>query len=244
MNTRGTLYAVGVGPGDPELVTVKAVKILERTKYLFTATSGPNKKSLALSIASSYLKNNPRIILLSFPMVRDKEVLEKAWQTAALKVIEVLKEGHDATFVTLGDPSTYSTFTYLLRSITNKDPLIKIQVIPGITSFQAAAAKLKIPLAEGEESLTIVSGAKGGREIEQAIGHCDNMVVMKAYRHYEEIIETLEKLGLVDKTVGARRIGLEGESITKKLHEWDGKKPSYFTLLITKKGGKGKKLHQ
>ncbi len=244
MNPRGTLYAIGVGPGDPELVTVKAAKVLERTKYLFAATSGKNQKSLALSVASFYLKNNPQIIRLVFPMVRDKAILQQAWQDAALRIIEILSKGDDATFVTLGDPSTYSTFTYLLRSITDKDPHIKVQVIPGITSFQAAAAKLKIPLAEGEESLTIVSGAKGSNEIRRTITQCDNMVILKAYRHYQQIIETLEELGLKGKTVAARRVGLEGESITKKLNKWDGQKPSYFTLLITKKGTKGKKLHQ
>ncbi len=238
----GTLYAIGVGPGDPDFLTLKALKILKKIRFIFTAASGEKKKSLALTIALPHLKNKPEIIPLIFPMVRDKTILEEAWEKAALKVLSVLDKGEDAAFVTLGDPSTYSTFTYLHRVLTQKRPEVNVQIVPGITSFQAAAARVQIPLAEGEESLMIVSGAKGSTEIEKAIDCCDNMVIMKAYKYYRDIVDTLERLNLLDKTVAVRRIGLKGESVTNRLKEWDGQSPSYFTLLLTKKGNQAKKL--
>ncbi len=242
-NKKGTLYAIGVGPGDPDLITLKALKVLERTEYLFAATSKGEKKSLALEIARPHLKMGPEITPLVFPMTRDKEVLEKAWLEAAQKVLTPLSNGKSATFVTLGDPCTYSTFTYLFRKLMEIEPEVRVEIIPGITSFQAAAARLKVPLAEGEESLGVVSGAKGSGEIRNIIHHCDNLVIMKAYRHYDDIVKCLEEMDLADKTMAVRRVGLEGESITTKLKDWDGEKPSYFTLLLTKKWKKHKKLH-
>ncbi len=242
-NNSGTLYAVGVGPGDPELLTIKGKRVLERVKYVFSATSKREKKSLALDIARPFLKEDAQIVPLVFPMVRDKKVLEEAWKNAAQKVLELLGTGSDGAFVTLGDPCTYSTFTYLQRTVTSLLPETKVEIIPGITSFQAAAARVKSPLAEGEESLAVVSGAKGGKEIKRLAHHVDNLVIMKAYRHYNEVVDCLDELGLLKGTVAVRRVGLDGESVTEKLRDWDGHKPSYFTLLISKKNREDKKLH-
>jgi len=239
----GTLYAVGVGPGDPELLTIKGKRVLERVTYVFSATSKMEKKSLALDIARPFLKKDAKIIPLVFPMIRDKKILEEAWMDAAKKVLELLGTGSDGAFVTLGDPCTYSTFTYLHRTVISLLPETKVEIIPGITSFQAAAARVKSPLAEGEESLAVVSGAKGSKEIKRLAHHADNLVIMKAYRHYKEVVDCLDKLGFLKGTVAVRRVGLEGESVTEKLRDWDGHKPSYFTLLITKKNGEDKKLH-
>ncbi len=243
MKEKGTLYAIGVGPGDPELITLKAKRILETVKCVFSATSNPKKESLALKIVSPHLNHNSKILPLVFPMTRDEKSLKCAWQAAGKKVLSVLEAGDDAAFVTLGDPCTYSTFTYLHRTVTKMAPEIKIEIVPGITSFQAAAARLKIPLTEAEESLVVVSGAKGGLEISHAAKRFDNLVIMKAYRHYGEIVRCLEKLNLLESTVAVRRVGLSGESITTKIAEWNGNEPSYFTLLITKKGKREKKLH-
>ncbi len=242
-NKSGTLYAVGVGPGDPELLTIKGKRVLEKVKYVFSATSKREKESLALDIARPFLKEDSQIVPLVFPMVRNKKILEEAWTSAAKKVLELLGTGSDGAFVTLGDPCTYSTFTYLHRTLISLLPGTKVEIIPGITSFQAAAARVKSPLAEGEESLAVVSGAKGSKEIKRLANHVDNLVIMKAYRHYNKVVDCLDELGLLKGTVAVRRVGLEGESVTEKLRDWDGHTPSYFTLLITKKNREDKKLH-
>ncbi len=239
----GTLYAVGVGPGDPELLTIKGRRVLEEVSCVFSATSKGSRHSLALDIASPFLKSDAKVIPLVFPMVRDKKLLERAWQDAAKKVIEPLGRGANVAFVTLGDPCTYSTFTYLHRTLLSMEDRLHVEIIPGITSFQAAAARIKTPLSEGEESLSVVSGAKGSAEIEKIASCTDNLVIMKAYRHYNKIVKCLEKLGLLDKTVAVRRVGLQGESVTRRLKEWNGDKASYFTLLLAKKENRARKLH-
>ncbi len=239
---KGVLFGIGVGPGDPELLTLKAQRLLLKTKHIFTATSAPSKESLALKIASPHLRKDAIIYPLSFPMTRDKEKLKRAWDENAKKVLNILKMGENAIFLTLGDPSTYSTFTYLYRTLNKLDDKIKIEVIPGITSFQAAAATLKIPLVESEESFVVISGAKGANELKKVIKWCDNIVILKAYKKYDDLISCIKEYNLVDHTVGVRHIGLEGESIAWDITKWDGDKPSYFTLLLLKKGQSKKRL--
>ncbi len=242
MTKMGTLYGIGVGPGDPELLTLKAKRALNKVEVIFSATSGKSTRSLALDIVKDILSPGKKVIPLHFPMTRDKKLLERAWNENSDKVLGQLKKNVDVAFVTLGDPSTYSTFTYLHRVISKKEPRAPVEVIPGITSFQAAAARLKIPLSEGEESLVILSGAKGERELKDVIDICDNMVILKAYRHYDSILKLLEKRNLVGKAIGARNIGLKNESLTRDIRKWDGRNPSYFTLLLVKKQNSKKKL--
>ncbi len=230
----GILYGIGVGPGDSNLLTLEAVEILGRVKWIFAASSNRNGKSLALEIASSYFNERANVQPLYFPMTRDKERLEEAWQANCQKVQNVLTMPDDAAFVTLGDPSTYSTFTYLLRKL-NCNNEFGWKIVPGITSYQASAAVLGLPLAEAEESLTIVSGAKGIDELEMALTYSDNIIIMKAYRHYREIVRLLKEKGLADRTVAVRRCGLPGQEISFDIEEWDGEERSYFTLLIVKK---------
>ncbi len=147
----GTLYGIGVGPGDPELITLKALKVLQRVPHIFASCSPKNTYSLALDIVRCHL-NGAGIEHLPFPMTKDPEVLQEAWEGNARRVLEVLDTGSDAAFVTLGDPLTYSTFGYLLKTLKRLRPSVRVVTIPGITSYSAAAALTHIPLAEGEES--------------------------------------------------------------------------------------------
>jgi len=239
--TSGKLYGIGVGPGDPQLLTIKAMKILEKMKYIFTAASDSSGRSLALEIVSDYIAPDAKVHPLHFPMTRKKERLERAWRENCEKVKKVLSLPEDAAFITLGDPSTYSTFTYLMRKLDQIVDL-RCEIVPGITSYQASAALAGLPLAEAEESITIVSGAKGTRELERALTYSDNIVIMKAYRHYREIVKFLKEKGLAGQSVAVRRCGLPGEEISLKIDEWNGEEKSYFTLLIVKKRPLHKKL--
>ena len=162
----GTLYGIGVGPGDPELITLKALKTLGRVAVVFAAASSGNKYSLAVEIASPHLKEGVPVVHLGFPMTRDKMRLAEAWAENGEKVAETLKNGKDAAFITLGDPLTYSTFGYILETIRETYPDIPIKIIPGITSYQAGAAAAGHILVEGDESLVVSSGGPGGREAE------------------------------------------------------------------------------
>ena len=136
----GTLYGVGVGPGDPELITLKAVKVLNHVKVIFAASSSKNEYSLALENAKSHMLNGAEVVRLSFPMTRDQEILEKAWEENATRILDFVQQGKDVAFITIGDPLTYSTFGYVMETIQEMAPEVPVCVIPGVTSYQAATA--------------------------------------------------------------------------------------------------------
>jgi precorrin-2/cobalt-factor-2 C20-methyltransferase len=234
----GTLYGIGVGPGDPELITLKALKVLERAPHIFASASSKNTYSLALNIVRSHL-NGAGIEHLPFPMTRETEVLKEAWEKNARRVLAVLAGGSDAAFITLGDPLTYSTFGYLLKTIKRLEPGVRVVTIPGITSYHAAAALTHTPLSEGEESFFVVSGALGGARLREVIDKTDNIVLLKTYRHYDDILATLEESGLLDRAVCISRCGLDGETVVEDLRSLKGRPVPYLSMIIIKKKGKG-----
>jgi len=231
----GTLYGIGVGPGDPELITLKAMKILREVAVVFAAASTKNSYSLAVDIASPHLTEGVPVESLGFPMTRDKEILNGAWQDNAGKVAKTLKEEKDVAFITLGDPMTYSTFGYVMHTIKKSYPDIPVKVIPGITSYQSAAASAGRVLAEGEESFTVVSGALGAENLKEIVDHTDNLVMLKVYRNYKEIIDTLKQMDLIDNSILITRCGLDGEQIVRNLEDYSDSVPPYLSLLLIRK---------
>jgi precorrin-2/cobalt-factor-2 C20-methyltransferase len=227
----GVLYGIGVGPGDPELITLKALRILEKVPYVFAAASSKNDYSLALAQAV--------VEPLYFPMTSDRQILEAAWENNAALVLEILQHGEDAAFLTIGDPLTYSTYGYLLKTIKHINKNIKVVTIPGITSYNAAAALANIPLTEGEESFYLISGAQGGDRLREAIATSDNVVMLKTYRHFDKIYETLEELNLLDCATCISMCGLSGETVAHDLRPLKNQKMPYLSLIIIKKKGRG-----
>ena len=234
----GTLYGIGVGPGDPELITLKALKVLRQVPHIFAACSTKNSYSLALNIVRPHL-NGAGIEPLPFPMTKDPQVLKEAWEKNAGRVLEVLASGEDAAFVTLGDPLTYSTFGYLLKTLKRLNPEVPVVTIPGITSYRAAAARTHIPLTEGEESFVLISGAQGAARLREVEDQSDNIVMLKTYRHFEEIYRALEELDLLDRATCISRCGLDGETVVENLRDFKGQPVPYLSMIIIKKKGKG-----
>ena len=231
---KGTLYGIGVGPGDPELIPLKSVRILKGVDIVFAAASSKNDYSIALEIARPHFSKNIQIIRLSFPMTADIEKEKHAWRKNAETVIEYLNQGKDAAFITIGDPLTYSTYAYLVKEIKSLSPNTAINTVPGITSYQAAAALTNTPLAEGDESLLILSGLKEKDQLKNLIGKADNIVFLKAYRNLQEICSAIEEMDLTNKTTGVIRCGLDGEEVITDIRKMTNKKPHYFTVLMIK----------
>lgn len=234
----GTLYGIGVGPGDPELITLKALKVLQKVPHIFASCSSKNSYSLALNIVRCHL-NGAGIEHLPFPMTRDPQVLKEAWEKNAARVLEVLDSGADAAFVTLGDPLTYSTFGYLLKTMKRLQPEVRVVTIPGITSYSAAAALTHTPLTEGEESFSLVSGAQGAARLREVVDRSDNIVMLKTYRNFPEIYQALEELDLLDRAVCISRCGLDGETVVENLRDLKEQSMNYLSMIIIKKKGKG-----
>jgi len=237
MSSTGTLYGIGVGPGDPGLITLKAVDILKRVDVVFTASSTKNHYSLAMNIASKFVPKHVPAFLLKFPMTRDRERLEKAWDRNAKEILGHIRKGKDVAYITIGDPMTYSTFGYVMQAIQRLDPFVPISIVPGITSYHAAAAVSRHIIAEAEESFTVVSGALGAKQLRRIIHHTDNVVMLKVYRSYKEILDEIDRLGLTGSTKLISRCGLEGEHIVDNLDRCRNKMPPYLSLLLIKKRG-------
>ncbi len=233
----GMLYGIGVGPGDPELIPLKSVKILGCADVVFTASSTKNSYSLAVSIAKRHIPETTPVITLSFPMTKDKAEMQTAWRNHAYTIIEQIELGKNAAFLTLGDPMTYSTYGYILKNVQRYAPHIRIETIPGITSYQAAAARLNMPLVEGEESLLITSGVKGGDKFRRMSDKAENVVFMKAYRNIKDISSALEESGLLEHSVGVSNCCLPDEKIIRDIRELENRPPDYWTLIIAKQKG-------
>jgi precorrin-2/cobalt-factor-2 C20-methyltransferase len=236
MTRYGTLYGIGVGPGDPDLITLKAVKTLQKVDVVLAAASTKNEASLALFIARPHLRPEAEVKRLNFPMTRDQAVLDHAWRENADIVADILHAGKSAAFLTLGDPLTYSTFGYLLRTLGLLAE-IPVEVIPGITSYQAAAALTGRVLVESDENLAVVSGVAGETELTRVLENAQCAVILKAYKNMPTIRRVLERLGLCDSCVFVTRLGLKGEEIITNLSDVPDK-PSYFSLILMRRKAK------
>ena len=236
--TAGILYGIGVGPGDPDLITIKAAKILNRVDIVFAAASTKNDHSLAVNIAREHIPDSARVKKLRFPMTRDKNETRRAWKEHALTIIAELEKGRNVAFLTLGDSMTYSTYGYVLKYVQTLAPHLEAQTVPGITSYQAAAARLNTPLVEGEESLMVVSGVKGGNRLRELCGQPENVVFLKAYRNVPDIQAAIEETGKYPKSVGIKSCGQPNEEIVRDLEELSRCAPDYWTLIIAKQNKK------
>jgi sirohydrochlorin cobaltochelatase len=220
---RGTLYGVGVGPGDPELLTVKAVKLLQHSDMILVPDSG-KQNQVALNIVRDYVEGKT-LRFVSTPMVRDQAVLQAAYDSCADLVCELLDQGKQVVYITLGDPSIYSTYLYVHRRVLERG--YSAQLVPGIPSFCAAAAKLNISLCEGDEPLIILPASRG-KEPKRV-----NKVYMKAGRSILELQEELRQQGQLDSAALVENCGLPGERILPQFG--DLKEPTgYFSLVISK----------
>lgn len=231
----GKFYGIGVGPGDPELLTIKAARVLEKIDIIICPKSKKDSKSVALSIAEEYLKRQAEILKLEFPMTYDQEKLNETWENNSEIIIDLIKKGKDIAFLTIGDPMVYSTYMYLLPFLKEKN--ISIETIPGITSFCASANRVNIPLASQEETLAIIPLRKNISGFENVIETHDNLVVMKPSTEHKRLAEILEERNLEDKFVLVSKCGTDEENISYDIEDLKNKEVPYLSTLIIKKGG-------
>ncbi len=235
MSPLGTFYGVGVGPGDPELLTLKAVRVLREVDVVFAAGHERSGRSHALEIARAHIPPEAAVRVLPFRHTFEDVESREAHRAHARAVAEVLRGGRSAAFLTLGDPLTYSTFTYLLEALRELEPGVPVEVIPGITSFAAAAAEACIPLVEGDESLAVVSAARGTGALERGLEAAENVVVMKPYRNAGAVCEVLEARGLGPGTWFASRCSRPGSRVDRGLDAARSPDNGYLSLFLVKR---------
>ena len=169
------LIGIGVGPGDPDLLTVKAVKAIHDADVIMCPASADDRPSIALSVISSLIdkSKNQEIIKLIFPMTKDRDVLEAHWKTNAKIMAEKVLSGKNVVYLTVGDPYLYSTWIYMHRDISANYPDIKISVIPGIVSMFTFASKVGISIAEGAEKVAIIPSCYDLSSVKEIAKHSE-----------------------------------------------------------------------
>ena len=233
----GTLYGIGVGPGDPELMTLKAVRTLEKVDVLCVPKSKVDKDSLAFSIVEQEVKKDFEKLELIFPMSSDEQVLNKHWDEATEIVAEKLLQGKNVAFVTIGDPMFYSTYAYVLVRIKSRHPEIKVVTVPGVPAFAASTSFLNDTLCEGEEKVAVIPAAYNIDQIKEILERFEVVVMMKVNRNFDQIVETLGDMGLKDKAVYVSRCGYPDQYYTTDLDSLIGKTKDYMSILFVKKAG-------
>lgn len=230
----GNFYGIGVGPGDPELLTIKAQRILSDIDVLCVPKSRMEKDSLALSVVNKAVSREYKLLELEFPMSRDQELLEKCWREAGVQVAEELLSGKNVAFITIGDPTLYSTYGYLLRLIRDQYPQIVTATIPGITSITACSALIQVPLVEREEKLAIIPAAYNLEDLRSVLNLFDSVVLMKVNKRLPELIDFFKEVDNVE-TYYVSRCGYPDEFATSKLEEVSDQELDYMSLMIVKK---------
>jgi len=236
------LVCVGCGPGDPDLLTVKAVKAIRNADIIMCPTSKEGKTSIAYSIISSIIDNSkkPEIINLVFPMVKDKETLENTWKKNTQEIANAIKSGKNVVYLTVGDPSIYSTWIYIQRELRSKYPEIKTTVIPGIVSMFAFASKVGISIAEGDETVAVIPACYDLSRVKETAKNCDTMIFLKDGRYFDQVINLLKEAGFSDNSIFAiaQDVGTDME-IVKKLTlgqvDKDTFTNKYFSIMVVKR---------
>ncbi|WP_296785363.1 precorrin-2 C(20)-methyltransferase [Methanobrevibacter sp.] len=229
MAKKGKLIGIGVGPGDTELVTLKAAKVLKSVPVVFSPKSSKEKESIALSIVRPILeerKDYKRLMIVEpiFPMIENKKELEKIWTSASELIAQYLNTGRDVAFITLGDPSIFSTYSYVQKKLIDK---YEIETIPGITSFTACAAAKNKALVEQNDILTIVP--KIDDRLEEILDYSDSIVLMKASRNTSRLESTIEDKKRPKEIYSVQNCTRENEKI---IEGFSNEKPYLTTTII------------
>jgi len=217
---KGKLYGIGVGPGDSELMTVKAARIVGEADVIITPKTEKKDGSVALNIAKPY--------------IQEHTTQQEGWEEAKRVIVSYLEQGKDVVFLTLGDPMFYSTYMYVYRLIENTG--FEIETIPGITAFCAIGSHLGYPIVEKEEVLAIVPATAPKEKIDAVMAVADDAVIMKVYKNFDEVQEVLLKHNMADDAVMISRVGLPDEQVFVGLDNMPkDKKLNYLSTILAKR---------
>ncbi len=235
---RGTLYGIGVGPGDPELITVKGANLLARCRHVFVPKARHASDSLALAIASRYLGGSSEVHELVFPMTSEQDELSRRWGESAREIITVLERGEDACFLTLGDPLLYSTYIYLLREIRAREPDMNVVTVPGVTAFSAAAALAEFSIGEAKEPVVVIPTADDLEAVRQSLKERGTVILMKIGKRLPDILDILEEAGLIDRSVFVSHAGMNNQRVETDLRALRnaGDKTGYLSIILVHTG--------
>lgn len=225
----GKLYGVGLGPGDPELMTLRAAKLISQAEVIaYPALAGG--ASLARSIAAAHIRDGIQEIVMDVPMTVERAPAQAAYDRGAADISEVLARGQDVICLCEGDPFFYGSFMYLFARLSER---FDCEVVPGVTSVTACAARAKMPLAARNERVTILPGPLPEAELRARIDGAESVAIMKVGRHLAKIRHVITDLGLLEQAMYVERASLP-EEVVAPLSEAPENAPYFSMILLTK----------
>ena len=244
---QATLHIIGVGPGDPDLLTLKALSVLRRCPVIATPTATLHGHSTALSIVGKVLSPDEMaakdIVDLYFPMKKvhlgqepDAEVL-RAWRDSASRIFTHLDQGREVVFPTLGDPAIYSTGYYLYATIVEMYPRVKVRFVPGISAMSSCSAATHTPICLGDDRLAVIPATFSDNRLRRILETFDTIVLMKVHRVLDHLIGLLQELNLLSRATLVERVGMADERVIADLSSLANQvgQVHYFSTIIVRK---------
>lgn len=227
--TKGTLYGLGVGPGDPELLTLKAVRLMAEADVIAVPDKGSGEKT-ALNIVKEHVAGK-ELMFCPTPMVRDEKVLDACYEEICTRLSEKLDAGLNVVFITLGDPTVYSTYIYIHRRMVRRG--YEAQLVPGVTSFCAVAACLGESLCEKSQRLLVVPASH--KDVSDCLKVDANLVFMKAGREIGALREKLREADMLDSASMVENCGMANERAYPRFADAP-EGSGYFSVVLVKSG--------
>ena len=231
------LVGVGVGPGDPELLTVKGLRVLREADAVFVPVADTGEVGRAEATVREYLEEGS-VTRLLFALSDDPEARERNWSNAANEVSKHLENGETCAFATIGDPNVYSTFTYLARTVREMQPDVDVETVPGITAMQDLASRSGTVLLEGDRRLALLPFTAGEEPLREALAGFETVVCYKGGSRLGEVLRVAEGEGRLEDAVYGARLGIEGEEISPA-REMVGREGTYLSTVVFTGGGSG-----
>ncbi|MEM1256279.1 MAG: precorrin-2 C(20)-methyltransferase [Cyanobacteria bacterium P01_H01_bin.21] len=231
----GRLWGVSVGPGDSEWLTLKGLRILQTARVVACPQNKHGEPGMAYTIVKPYLQPEQTILPLNLPFVRDPIQLQQAWTMAGEKLVPLLAQSQDVAFITEGDASLYSTFSYVAQSVHRLAPTVAITTVPGVCSPLAAMAALNMPLSLGLEKIAILPALYDVSELTHTLEWAEVVVLMKVASVFGQVWHTLNGLGLLEQASLVERVGSPEEKRYPSLLNLADYKPPYFSILIVRR---------
>lgn len=228
------LTVVGLGPGDPELVTVKGKRAIEEADVVFAPSSRIDRESRALRVAWPWLDpQRQQVVQLTLPMVRDDTQVATTYRAVAEEIAASLAPHQRGVYLLLGDPLLYGTFTYIWGELQTLLPALTVEIIPGVTSFAATAARIGMPLSMHEERVAVIPATEHtAADLPSLCERFETVILMKVGRVLPSIIDTIDRLNLLKNAVYAEYVGMPEEHIVHELDTLRTYHGGYLSLLI------------